>query len=83
MLIDSGSMANFNSESCAHRLGLPRRRLSIPIEGLNGMNIDCIKDIVQCHIIPKDKHNPAFYVKAIFLSQLRSDQPKVLLNLNQ
>ena len=48
ILLDTGSMANFMSESCARRLGLNHKKLSIPIEGLNGMSTFTNSGLVHC-----------------------------------
>ncbi|XP_072381169.1 uncharacterized protein [Diabrotica undecimpunctata] len=80
ILLDTGSMANFISDSCFRRLGLSRNNLSIPVEGLNGMSTCTTQGTTFCHIKPCDRDGPIFSLDAIIVKKVCSNQPKVFIN---
>ncbi|XP_050500892.1 uncharacterized protein LOC126880865 [Diabrotica virgifera virgifera] len=80
ILLDTGSMANFISESCVQRLGLSKRNFSIPVEGLNGISLAANSGIVQCTMKPCGQIDPTFSFEAIVLPKVCSNQPKFLIN---
>nr|CAI5824413.1 unnamed protein product [Callosobruchus analis] len=73
VLFDSGSMANFISESCANRLGLKRSHISVPIEGLNNMSSSFNKGASNCIIKPVDQDLPTYTFEVIILPQVNID----------
>lgn len=83
VLLDTGSMANFISESCARRLGLARRKMSIPIEGLNGMSTFTNNGLVQCVIKPCSQPEPIFSFEAVVIPKVCSNQPKIHINVGE
>nr|CAI5827299.1 unnamed protein product [Callosobruchus analis] len=83
VLFDSGSMANFISESCANRLGLKRSHISVPIEGLNNMSSSFNKGASNCIIKPVDQDLPTYTFEVIILPQVCSPQPKVNIDVSQ
>ncbi|XP_044748988.1 uncharacterized protein LOC123311742 [Coccinella septempunctata] len=80
ILLDTGSMANFISDTCVRRLGLPRRRISIPVEGLNGMTSSTTQGTTSCLIKPCDQSGPTFSLEAIIIPKVCSNQPKFHIN---
>lgn len=80
ILLDTGSMANFISDLCVRRLGLSRKGLSIPVEGLNGMSTYTTRGTTSCFIKPCDSDGPTFSFEAIILDKVCSNQPKVYIN---
>lgn len=80
ILLDTGSMANFVSEACVRKLGLSRRRFSVPVEGLNGMSTSTNSGLVQCTIKPHGHQNPIFTFEAIVIPIVCSNQPKMHIN---
>lgn len=82
ILLDTGSMANFITEECVTRLGLPRKPCLIPIEGLNGMETSSNSGIVSCILKPQGQTEPLFNFDAIILPEVCSKQPKVAININ-
>ncbi|XP_030759181.1 uncharacterized protein LOC115884669 [Sitophilus oryzae] len=80
ILFDSASMANFITEKCVNRLGLPRKRFSIPIEGLNGMSAQTNQGVTHCTIKPCNDSNPLFSFDSIILPKICSGQPKININ---
>lgn len=82
-LLDTGSMANFVSESCVRRLGLCRSKFSIPVEGLNGMSTSTNSGIVHCVIKPCSLSIPIFSFEAIVIPKVCSSQPKIHINVSE
>nr|CAI5861650.1 unnamed protein product [Callosobruchus analis] len=72
-------MANFISEKCANRLGLPRRHLQVRVEGLNGTSFSC-KGVSHCTVKPVQQHTSLFDFEAIVIPSICSTPPRVHIN---
>ncbi|XP_060536447.1 uncharacterized protein LOC132708258 [Cylas formicarius] len=83
IMLDTGSMANFISQNCADRLGLPRKKVLVPIEGLNNMSSSCNQGMIQCQLRPCDKLEPIFNFEAIIVPKICSSQPKMVIDCSR
>ncbi|KAJ8914081.1 hypothetical protein NQ315_014276 [Exocentrus adspersus] len=66
-LIDQGSQANFITENCLRKLGLPVTPLNTPISGVNQMSSIVSKGTTTSSIKPLDRLNPTFSFKALIV----------------
>lgn len=83
VLLDTASMVNFISEKCASRLGLRRYHKSIPLEGINDSMSLSNRGNTSCLIKPCGETSPTFAFEAIILPKICSDQPKVMVQVNE
>ncbi|KAJ8973698.1 hypothetical protein NQ317_000750 [Molorchus minor] len=80
-LLDSASQACFISERCLNRLGLPRRKFSAPVYGLN-QSSSSSNGLAYCTIKPQGQSEPCFSFEALVLSQLCNDMPSIKIEEN-
>lgn len=82
VVLDSASQANFISQKCLNRLGLPRKRYTVPVIGLNH-SASAANGICHCTIRPKGELEPIFSLEAFVMPSLCSQMPSVRVNTSE
>ncbi|XP_054713576.1 uncharacterized protein LOC129223037 [Uloborus diversus] len=81
ILLDSGSMASFISESCLQRLNLKRKNARISINGIGGSKTDTTRGVVNLTIHSKTQEKaPKLNVQAFVLNKLTANLPSEQLD---
>ncbi|KAJ8979042.1 hypothetical protein NQ317_010293 [Molorchus minor] len=82
VLLDSGSQANFITQTCFRKLGLTRFRLHTPIRGVCQMSSEATSG-VTCKIKPTGSSTHSFTLDAVILPQICSNLPSSNLSAPQ
>lgn len=80
VLLDSASQANFITEKCANRLGLPRSYKTLSVHGLGQMGCSVTAGIT-CSIRPRDQSSQVLALEVAVLPKICFDMPSVTLNV--
>lgn len=75
VLVDQGSHACLMRESCVQRLGLQRKRVSVPIRGIGGAQVGTATSIVSVRIKSCIDNTLAFDVNALVMRSLTDCLP--------
>nr|CAI5862640.1 unnamed protein product [Callosobruchus analis] len=79
VVLDNASQANFISENCLNRLGLSRKKLIVPIVGIN-QSSPMTNGITNCTIKPLNKANPIFTFELFVLPKVCAEMPSIQVN---
>ncbi|KAJ8880470.1 hypothetical protein PR048_016940 [Dryococelus australis] len=79
VLLDSGSQANFISESCLSLLGIKHRNLLTPLHVLAHIPLTSAKGVASCIITPSGRKEPYLPIEALVLPQIPSQVPSTFL----
>nr|CAI5849091.1 unnamed protein product [Callosobruchus analis] len=79
VVLDNASQANFISENCLNRLGLSRKKLIVPIVGIN-QSSSMTNGITNCTIKPLNKANPIFTFELFVLPKVCAEMPSIQVN---
>ncbi|KAJ8984400.1 hypothetical protein NQ317_003983 [Molorchus minor] len=74
VLLDSGSQANFITEKCCNKLGLPRFNVSLAIQGMGPMSSNT-SQAVTCTIRAEGQPTPLYKLDFAILPKICSDMP--------
>lgn len=74
VLLDCASQASFMTSSCCNRLGLPRSRLSLSINGLAHMSSQASAG-VTCIIRPVGQLSPSLTVETVVIPKICTSMP--------
>lgn len=81
-LLDSASQSSFITEECVHRLGLVRRRTSLPVYGLSQTPVQLAKGVVDCIITPVGADTPRLALTALILPKITTSLPTAPLDIS-
>jgi len=74
-LIDSASQISAISSNCVDRLGLRRKRWTVPLSGLAGVQVPHVDGMVECCMAPRYTPEEAIGVKAWILPRITGLMP--------
>lgn len=74
-LIDSASQISAISTDCVNRLGLRRKKWTVPLSGLAGVSVPNVEGVVDCDISPRYAPGEIMPIKAWILPQVTSSMP--------
>lgn len=75
LLLDSGSQANFMTETCARRLGLKKSQSGVPIYGLTNSEVCTDLGKVHCTLRPRGNSRTTMACEAIVMPKICTDMP--------
>lgn len=81
-LLDCGSMANFITKKCANRLGLPKFKSNVSINGLGHMQTSANLGGLTCEVSPIDNPTSTFKLDAVILEKICTPMPHINLEPN-
>ena len=79
VVLDNASEANFITENCLNRLGLSRKKVIVPIRGIN-QSTATTKGLTSCTIKPVGKNNPLFSFDVYVLPIVSANLPSLQIN---
>ncbi|CAH0719933.1 unnamed protein product, partial [Brenthis ino] len=78
-VIDSGAMSSYLTNSCAQRLGLPRRKCSFQPIGLGGVPVQDF-GLITCSIKPRNSSGPTLKTDCVVVSKITGNLPTTILS---
>ncbi|CAG9769912.1 unnamed protein product [Ceutorhynchus assimilis] len=75
VLLDSASAANFISEGCLRRLGLPREKCEMQIAGIGNSGYVTAREVAECIVTPQFCPEPRLSLKVLVLPEICCQLP--------